>query len=78
MGQLTRHQLKQIVDHIPEVRLLKKLKEKERQKKEKEEDEGIPKHTIKINLNKLAKLPASDILKLIYSLKEKQQKFILN
>lgn len=78
MGQLTRHQLKQICEHIPEVRLLKKLKEKEKRKKEREEDENTPSHTIKINLNKLSKLAASDILKLIYSLKEKQQKFILN
>jgi len=75
MGQLTKHMLKQIVGHIREVRLEKRDKDKEKRQKEKERDEKGP--GINLGLNKLAKLPASDILKLIYLLKEQKVKFTL-
>ena len=75
MGQLTKHMLKQIVGHIREVRLEKKDKDKEKRQKEKEQDEKGP--GINLGLNKLAKLQASEILKLIYSLKEQKVKFTL-
>ena len=75
MGQLTKHMLKQIVGHIREVRLEKRDKDKEKRQKEKERDEKGP--GINLGLNKLVKLPASDILKLIYSLKEQKVKFTL-
>jgi hypothetical protein len=78
MGLLTRHQLKAIVSHIPEVRAKLRLKEKEKRKKEKESEDGLSKNTMMISLNKLGKLPASDILKLLYNLKENKQKFVLN
>jgi len=69
MGVLTKHILKQIVGHIREVRLEKRDKDKEKRQKEKEQDEKGP--GINLGLNKLAKLPASDILKLEKRLLEK-------
>jgi len=55
--------------------LEKRDKDKEKRQKEKERDEKGP--GINLGLNKLAKLPASDILKLIYLLKEQKVKFTL-
>ena len=78
MGVLTKSQLRNIVSHIPEVRTKLQIKEKEKRKKEREYEDSVPKNSILISLKKLSKLPASDILKLIYNLKENKQKFILN
>jgi len=64
--------MKQIVGHIREVRLEKRYKDKEKRQKEKERDEKGP--GINLGLNKLL---VSDILKLIYSLKEQKVKFTL-
>jgi len=55
--------------------LEKKDTDKEKRQKEKERDDKGP--GINLGLNKLATLPASDILKLIYSLKEQKVKFTL-
>ena len=75
MGQLTKHILKQIVGPIREVRLEKRDKDKEKRQKEKDKDDNVK--GINLGLHKLAELPASDILKLIYSLKEQKVKSTL-
>ena len=74
---LSKSQLKCICNNIPEVRLKKKIKDQEKRKKEKESDDGLSKNTINLPMNKLKKLPASDILKLLYNFKEEKQKFVL-
>ena len=63
------------VGHIREVRLEKRDKDKEKRQKEKDKDDNVK--GIILGLNKLAKLPASDMLKLIYSLKDQKVKFTL-
>ena len=68
MGLLSKQQLKAIVEKMPAVRKQKLLKEREKRKKERELDSKVK--GINISLNKLSKLPASDILKLIFSMKE--------
>ena len=75
MGILTKNMLKKIVGNIREVRLEKRDKDREKRQKEKDKDENVK--GINLGLNKLAKLSASDILKLIYSLKEQKVKFTL-
>lgn len=75
MGLLNKNQLRAIVEHLPHVRKLKLIKQREKRKNEKEIDGKIK--GINIPLNKLSKLPASDILKLIYAMKEKKQAFTL-
>lgn len=75
MGLLSKQQLKAIVEKMPAVRKQKLLKEREKRKKERELDSKVK--GINISLNKLSKLPASDILKLIFSMKEQKQDFTL-
>ena len=75
MGLLSKQQLKVIVEKMPAVRKQKLLKEREKRKKERELDSKVK--GINISLNKLSKLPASDILKLIFSMKESKTDFTL-
>jgi hypothetical protein len=75
MGLLSKQQLKAIVEKMPAVRKQKLLKEREKRKKERELDSKVK--GINISLNKLSKLPASDILKLIFSMKESKTDFTL-
>ena len=75
MGLLTKQILKKIVEHIPEVRRAKIIKERERRQKEKLENQKVK--GINLPLKKLNKLGASDILKLLYTLKEQKQDFTL-
>lgn len=76
MGLLSKQQLKAIVEKLPEVRLKKRLKEREKRKKENEENSKIK--GINISLNKLGKLPANEILKLIFTMKQNKQDFTLS
>ena len=77
MGLLSKGQLKSICEHLPHVRCEKRLKERMKRKEENEFYDKLPKNSINIPLSKLAKLPASEIIKLIYSMKEQQQDFTL-
>ena len=58
-----------------ENRAEQRAKDRIKRKQEKEEDEKVK--GINIPLSKLKKLAASDILKLIYNLKESKTKFTL-
>lgn len=75
MGLLTKYQLRAIVEHLPHVRKAKLIKQREKRKQEKEMDEKVK--GINLPLKKLGKLPASEILRLIYTMKEKKQEFTL-
>ena len=75
MGVLTKSTLKYLVEHLPEVRKAKIIKEKERRQKEKLENQKVK--GINLPLKKLGKLPASDILRLLYTMKEQKQEFTL-
>ena len=75
MGLLTKSTLKYLVEHLPEVRKAKIIKEKERRQKEKLENQKVK--GINLPLQKLGKLPASDILRLLYTMKEQKQEFTL-
>jgi hypothetical protein len=75
MGLLTKQTLKKIVEHMPEVRRAKLIKEKEKRQEQKELDKKVK--GINLPLKKLNKLPASDILKLLYTMKEQNQEFTL-
>lgn len=77
MGLLTRNQLKCICEKLPHIRREKRLKERQKRKEENEFYDKLPKNSINIPLKKLGKLPASEILKLIYSMKENKQEFVL-
>ena len=77
MGLLTKGQLKCICEKLPHIRREKRIKDREKRKEQNEFEMGLPKNSINIPLKKLAKLPASEIIKLIYSMKEKHQKFTL-
>ena len=77
MGLLTKQQLRCICEKLPHVRCEKRLKERMKRKEENEFYDKLPKNSINIPLSKLSKLPASEIIKLIYSMKEQQQKFTL-
>ena len=77
MGLLSKGQLKSICEHLPHVRCEKRIKERMKRKEENEFEMSLPKNSINIPLSKLAKLPASEIIKLIYSMKEQQQAFVL-
>lgn len=75
MGLLTKQTLKFIVEHMPEVRKKRLIKEREKRQKEKLENQKVK--GINLPLKKLNKLPASDILKLLYTMKEQNQEFTL-
>jgi len=75
MGLLNKNQLRAIVEHLPHVRKLKLIKQREKRKEEKEMDEKVK--GINVPLKKLGKLPASEILRLIYAMKEQKQAFTL-
>jgi hypothetical protein len=77
MTLLNKSQLKYIVAHMPENRLKKKIEDQKKRKKETEFDSSLPKNSINLPLKRLSKLPASDILKLLYNFKEEKQKFVL-
>ena len=77
MGLLTKQQLRCICEKLPHVRCEKRLKDKQKRKEQNEFEMGLPKNSINIPLKKLAKLPASEIIKLIYSMKEQSQEFVL-
>jgi hypothetical protein len=75
MGLLTKQILKKIVEHMPEVRKKRLIKEREKRREQKELDKKVK--GINLPLKKLNKLPASDILKLLYTMKEQNQEFTL-
>ena len=75
MGLLTKQTLKFLVDHMPEVRKQRIMKEREKRQKEKLENQKVK--GINLPLKKLNKLGASDILRLLYTLKEQNQEFTL-
>ena len=75
MGVLTKSTLKYLVEHLPEVRKAKIIKEREKRREQKELDKKVK--GINLPLKKLGKLPASDILKLLYTMKEQKQEFTL-
>ena len=75
MGLLTKSTLKYLVEHLPEVRKQKMIKERERRREQKELDKSVK--GINLPLKKLGKLPASDILRLLYTMKEQKQEFTL-
>ena len=75
MGLLTKSTLKYLVEHLPEVRKAKIIKEREKRREQKELDKSVK--GINLPLKKLGKLPASDILRLLYTMKEQKQEFTL-
>ena len=75
MGVLTKSTLKYLVEHLPEVRKAKIIKEREKRREQKELDKSVK--GINLPLKKLGKLPASDILRLLYTMKEQKQEFTL-
>ena len=75
MGLLTKSSLKFLVEHLPEVRKQRIMKEREKRREQKEIDTKIK--GINLPLKKLSKLAASDILKLLYKMKEQNQDFTL-
>ena len=77
MGLLTKNQLKCICEKLPHIRREKRIKERQKRAEENEFYDKLPKNSINIPMRKLAKLPASEIIKLIYSMKEKHQEFTL-
>lgn len=72
---LNKSTLKRVCDKMRDNRIEKKIRDRERRKKEKEKDMKCK--GINVPLNKLKKLSASDILKLIYNLKESKTEFTL-
>ena len=72
---LNKNTLKRVCDKMMQNRLEQRIKDRIKRKKEKEEDQKVK--GINIPLNKLKKLSASDILKLIYNLKESKTQFTL-
>ena len=72
---LNRNTLKRVCSKMRENLIEQRAKDKIRRKKQKEEDEKVK--GINIPLSKLKRLAASDILKLIYNLKESKTKFTL-
>ena len=72
---LNKSTLKRVCDKMRDNRIEKKIKDRERRKKEKEKEMKCK--GINVPLNKLKKLSASDILKLIYNLKESKTEFTL-
>ena len=72
---LNRNTLKRVCAKMRENLIEQRAKDKIRRKKQKEEDEKVK--GINIPLSKLKRLAASDILKLIYNLKESKTKFTL-
>ena len=72
---LNKSTLKRVCDKMRHNRIEKKIKDRERRKKEKEKEMKCK--GINVPLNKLKKLSASDILKLIYNLKESKTEFTL-
>ena len=72
---LNKNTLKRVCSKMMENRAEQRIKDRIKRKKEKEEDSKIK--GINIPLSKLKKLSASDILKLIYNLKESKTKFTL-
>ena len=77
MGLLTKQQLKCICEKLPHIRLEKRIKDRQKRKEENEFYDKLPKNSINIPLKKLGKLPASEILKVLYSMKEQKQEFVL-
>ena len=75
MGLLTKQTLKFIVEHMPEVRKKRLIKEREKRQKEKLENQKVK--GINLPLKKLNKLGASDILRLLFTMKEQNQEFTL-
>jgi hypothetical protein len=75
MGLLTKSTLKFIVEHMPEMRKKRLIKEREKRQKEKLENQKVK--GINLPLSKMGKLPASDILRLLYTMKEQKQEFTL-
>ena len=75
MGLLTKSSLKFLVEHLPEVRKAKMIKEREKRREQNELDKKVK--GINLPLKKLNKLGASDILKLLYTMKEQNQEFTL-
>jgi len=72
---LNKNTLKRVCSKMMENRAEQRIKDREKRKKQKEEDGKIK--GINIPLSKLKRLSASDILKLIYNLKESKTKFTL-
>ena len=72
---LNRNTLKRVCSKMRENLIEQRIKDRIKRKKEKEENAKIK--GINIPLSKLKKLSASDILKLIYNLKESKTKFTL-
>ncbi len=77
MGLLNKTQLKLIVEKLPHIRQEKRLKERMKRKEQNEFEMSLPKNSINIPMKKLSKLPASEILKLIFAMKEQKQQFTL-
>jgi len=75
MGLLTKSSLKFIVEHMPEVRKKRLIKEREKRQEQKELDKKVK--GINLPLKKMSKLPASDILRLLFTMKEQNQEFTL-
>lgn len=75
MTLMTPQLCRKLVQNLPHMKLKQKIKEREKRAAEREGDKKIK--GINIPLKKLAKLSASDILKLIYTMKEKKQEFTL-
>lgn len=75
MGLLTKSSLKFLVEHLPEVRKKKMIQQREKRQEQKELDKKVK--GINLPLKKMSKLGASDILKLLYTMKEQNQEFTL-
>ena len=75
MTLMTPQLCRKLVLALPHMKLKKKVQEREKRIKEKEDGKKIK--GINIPLKKLNKLPASDILKLIFTMKEQKQEFTL-
>jgi hypothetical protein len=73
---LNKNTLKRVCDKMRVNILERRSKEREKRKREREKEDKVK--GINIPLSKLNKLSASDILKLIYNLKESKQAFSLS
>lgn len=66
--------LKRVVEKIKQNKILNP----DYKKKEKKEDKSNSTNKVKLRLNVLKRLPASDIVKVIYMLKENKQDFTID
>jgi hypothetical protein len=72
MITLTKGTLKKVVEKIKQNKVLNP-----RVKPEKKKENKLKKDQVKLRINVLKRLPASDIVKIIYMFKETKQDFVI-